>query len=40
MAAAKASQYGPKAKAQANLATGMLAAGSAPAAFPPYEGNY
>lgn len=27
MAAAKAGKFGPKAKAQANLATGMLAAG-------------
>ena len=32
MAAAKAGKFGPKAKAQANLATGMLAAGRKTAA--------
>jgi len=32
MAAAKAGKFGPKAKAQANLATGMLAAGRRTAA--------
>ena len=32
MAAAKAGKYGPKAEAQANLATGMLAAGRKTAA--------
>lgn len=32
MAAAKAGDYGPKAKAQANMATGMLAAGRKTAA--------
>lgn len=32
MAAAKAGKFGPKAKAQANMATGMLAAGRKTAA--------
>jgi hypothetical protein len=32
MAAAKAGEYGPKAQAQANLATGLLAAGQKTAA--------